>query len=342
MSAAVASSTTTALAGISSIKAETINPSGLASKERVQKRARLDGTVNGMNQVRKAPVKSYKIPKRDAAGPLTKSKAYRMIAIYLALAAVGTYLWCYSTKVSHVIFGAGLILPGSGFLALSGWWVILFPVCFLLFPVAVFGWFWCGNLLLPPIPYVGSATVAAWIGNRRHSFQVLSLAPWVSWTISLLLLYYGYTNFRESARKMETERQRRNLFIDEQIAIEAATTQATAALPQYRPGDRELSPKEIKAMRYLINLTRQPMDSWKGFTWQEQFRESALRYQLYHIVYGLSMIQSNVCPNFHGELSRAQRIAIEKTLRPEVLYYWAWESLWGRFSFNWDPVDKEK
>jgi len=139
---------------------------------------------------------------------------------------------------------------------------------------------------------------------------------------------------------MEKLRKQRNAYIDAQVAEEAAATEA--AISSYVPGERELSPKQIESMRYLINLTRQDLDSWTGFTHQEQFRESALRYQLYHIVYGLSMVQSNIMPNFHGELSRAQRSAIEKVLTLGVLYYWIWESLWGRLSLKWDPVEKEK
>jgi hypothetical protein len=140
--------------------------------------------------------------------------------------------------------------------------------------------------------------------------------------------------------EMEKTRLHRNTYIDAQVALENASTQA--ATTGFEQGERELSPKQIASMRYLMNLTRQPLDSWKGFTHIEQFRESALRYQLFHITYGLSMIQCNITPNFHGELSRAQRSAIEKVLRPSVLYYWVWESLWGRFSLKWDPVEKEK
>jgi len=139
---------------------------------------------------------------------------------------------------------------------------------------------------------------------------------------------------------MEKLRQQRNSYIDSQVAIEMALTEASTA--SYKPGERELSPKQISSRRYLINLTRQDLNSWKGFTHQDQFRESALRYQLYHIVYGLSMIRCDITPNFIGELSRAQRMAIEKVLTPSVLHYWIWESLWGRFSLKWDPIEMEK
>jgi hypothetical protein len=209
-----------------------------------------------------------------------------------------------------------------------------------LFPVAVFGWFWVGNLLLPPTVYFGSALLALNIGRHRDASSFLSITPYVSWITAIFIVSWWIKGIQTMGIDMKKLRQQRNSYIDSQVAIEVALTDASTA--SYKPGERELSPKQISSMRYLINLTRQDLNSWKGFTHQEQFRESALRYQLYHIVYGLSMIQCNVTPNFHGELSRAQRMAIEKVLTPSVLYYWIWESLWGRFSLKWDPVEKEK
>jgi hypothetical protein len=151
---------------------------------------------------------------------------------------------------------------------------------------------------------------------------------------------WWFNGIRNMGIDMEKTRVHRNTYIDAQVASENAATKA--ATTSFIPGQRELSPKQIQSMRYLMNLTRQPLDSWKGFTHQEQFRESALRYQLYGITYGLGMIQSNITPNYHGDLSRAQRSAIEKVLTPDVLYFWVWESLWGRFSLKWDPIEKEK
>jgi hypothetical protein len=46
--------------------------------------------------------------------------------------------------------------------------------------------------------------------------------------------------------------------------------------------------------------------------------------------------------DFHGELSRAHRMVIEKVLRPSVLDYWVRESLWGLFTMKWDLVEKKE
>jgi hypothetical protein len=142
------------------------------------------------------------------------------------------------------------------------------------------------------------------------------------------------------ATAQEAKRLERNKYIDaevrgcEQIRAETVTNEA--------PGSRELNEDEISAMRYLINLTRQPLDSWNGFTHRDQFREGGYRYPLYQIVYALSSLQCAVMPNYHGALSEAQRAALEKVLQPSVLYYWALEALWGRHSLNWDPIKWEK
>src|SRR5690606_36028459 len=57
-----------------------------------------------------------------------------------------------------------------------------------------------------------------------------------------------------------------------------------------------------------------------------------------YINYGLSMLQAQYTPNFHGYLSQAQRYGIESLTRPEVCGYWKYESLWGNLRWNPDPI----
>jgi hypothetical protein len=46
-------------------------------------------------------------------------------------------------------------------------------------------------------------------------------------------------------------------------------------------------------------------------------------------------------PNFHGYLNTSFRNIIEKSLTQKVLNFWKWESLWGKFTTNWDPVRED-
>ncbi|KAF2503118.1 hypothetical protein BU16DRAFT_555140 [Lophium mytilinum] len=144
---------------------------------------------------------------------------------------------------------------------------------------------------------------------------------------------------RSYALRQESQRLERNKHIETEIRSCEQIREAT--VKEEVPGSRELNEGEISAMRYLINLTRQPLDSWNGFTHRDQFREGAYRYPLYQIVYALSSLQCSVMPNYHGVLSEAQRAALEKVLQPGVLYYWAMEEFWGRHSLNWDPIKWE-
>ncbi|KAJ5058823.1 hypothetical protein PSV09DRAFT_2421933 [Bipolaris maydis] len=83
------------------------------------------------------------------------------------------------------------------------------------------------------------------------------------------------------------------------------------------------------------------MDDWANFTRIDQFQTSALRYQLYDVQYTLAAVQKFYMPNFHGYIKAAQENVIEKSTTKDVMNYWKWESLWGKFTLNWDPVMRD-
>ncbi|OCK77985.1 hypothetical protein K432DRAFT_427612 [Lepidopterella palustris CBS 459.81] len=283
--------------------------------------------------------KSYQLPKKDVFGPVTRWVAYRLAIIYIISACAGTYLWFFSPSTTLRAFGVGLVFPGAGYFALGGWGILGFVLNTLFIPVSIFGWFWAGIVQLPVGTYLGSAAIAAYRARKRESDTLLRASYPVALAAALIVAVLWTKNNQEYAVAQETLRAERNKYIDTEVrqaeGIRQATTQEEA------PGSRELTEDEIKAMRYLINLTRQPLTSWKGFTHRDQFREGAYRYPLYQIVYALSSLQCSVMPNYHGALSQAQRSAMEKVLQPSVLYYWALEALWGRHSLRWDPIKWE-
>ncbi|EMD91412.1 hypothetical protein COCC4DRAFT_57557 [Bipolaris maydis ATCC 48331] len=84
------------------------------------------------------------------------------------------------------------------------------------------------------------------------------------------------------------------------------------------------------------SVANQPMDDWANFTRIDQFQTSALRYQLYDVQYTLAAVQKFYMPNFHGYIKAAQENVIEKSTTKDVMNYWKWESLWGKFTLpNW-------
>ena len=87
-------------------------------------------------------------------------------------------------------------------------------------------------------------------------------------------------------------------------------------------GPRELSERELQAVRYALDRALQPVGEFKGYTISDQFQPAALRYQINHLGYALGMVQCHYAPSFHGYLSQAQRNLIETYRVNRVWDYW--------------------
>ncbi|KAL6229375.1 hypothetical protein BDW75DRAFT_245790 [Aspergillus navahoensis] len=107
------------------------------------------------------------------------------------------------------------------------------------------------------------------------------------------------------------------------------------------PGRRELSLDQLRFLQHILDLALKDVDDWSGFTIVDQFQPAALRYQLYEFVNVLGVYQTHFTPSFRGYASFAMRNTIEKSLVPKVMNFWKWETLWGKFGTNYDPVIKD-
>jgi len=194
-----------------------------------------------------------------------------------------------------------------------------------------------------PLPlgfHYGAALLAAWCGRNRATPDLSNLAPYIAWSINGISICYGITKTYRTTAVREKTRTERNEWIDDQVQADSQLYEEKMQSMQF--GNHELSLEQLQNCRFLVNLTRQPLEAWEGWSSIDQFRESGYRYQIYFLVYFLAAVQCNVLPNFHGYVSEAQRTAIEKCLQPAVQYYWILESIWGRFSLNWDPIKTDK
>src|SRR5512139_3023129 len=83
---------------------------------------------------------------RDAVckGPVTRARQTRAMAAYLVLAALGLVPWTLDAAAPWQAAGAGLWVPGGGFLVDGGWAVLLLPITLALFVLAMIAWFWAG------------------------------------------------------------------------------------------------------------------------------------------------------------------------------------------------------
>lgn len=111
--------------------------------------------------------------------------------------------------------------------------------------------------------------------------------------------------------------------------------------PRPKDEDRELSLEELRAVQHVIDLGLLDIDDWSEFGVIDQFQTSALRYQLYEMMYTYGIYQGTYTPNFHGYLSQAFRNTIEKSFTKKVMNFWKWESLLGKFTTDYDPVARD-
>ena len=277
------------------------------------------------------------LPERDSLyGPVTTARLRRTGVIYGLLFAAALGLTLFSASAGSRAFGLGLMAPGAGFLyfAAGGWFSVLlhvglFVLTWALFAGALLLWFGTGNVLAPPLVWLGAA---AWAGSMDHH-ATLPAALWlVPATIGVGLAALWVYQGKRLDRAMRN-RDRRQAIVE---AMQAPLTPRFAATDL--PEVHELSREDLGVMRFILDRSLQPIGSFKGYDMVEQFYFSAVRYALFSSSYALSLAQYSRMPAFRGYLSVAQRNLIEKARIRTIWKYWRWENAWGNLRLGADPM----
>lgn len=274
---------------------------------------------------------------RAAHGPVQARLRRRSYAVYAAAVVLGSLPALLSMAgVAELpawlqVLGLGAWFPGAGFVALGEGWLWLAAVAFLLFVLLRVFWSLTGMLALPVLGWLAPAFVAASLAEG-------AVAADAAWQIPLAALALGLWS---AGREAWTHRRRVARADARRAFLPAALAELeSVSSPAPDPAQRELDPEALAAARYLFDLALQPVGQFEGFSRRDNFQLAALRYQLNYISYGLSMLQCQYTPNFHGYLNQAQRYAIESLTAPEVCGYWVWESR-GSFRLDADPAGRD-
>lgn len=266
-------------------------------------------------------------------GNLTKFRQTRALLVYGLLCILGLAPIWLEWSPGWQAAGIGLWLPGGGFLAVGGWWSVLLVPTFLLFGLSLIAWFGAGAILFPLAIWIGAAAIAGSLAVDSISSTSLIFVP----VLTFLCFFLAY---RRSSREFLAGIQRRDRRISFLPAAKKAVAERASPVPE--PGSRELSIEQLQSVRYLLDRSLQPVDSFEGFDRIDQFQTASYRYQINGIGYALALLQCHYTPSFHGYLSLAQRNLIEKYLLKKVWGYWVYESVWGHFNFtNFDPAAKD-
>jgi hypothetical protein len=266
------------------------------------------------------------------SAPVSQRRMRRSLVMYALLFFVALTPVLLGASSAWQAFGLGLLFPGGGLLAVGGWCYALFPVVLVLMMIACALMLLTGNAFAPLFVWLGSAALASALVSAEIEPASIYVVPLVSVGFVGWIIY----KHRRMARAELARRERRNAYLpraEQQVLARAA--------PRPANGSRELSPDELAHLRFALDRGLQPVESFDGFHVIEQFQTSALRYQINNLLWALQLAQCHYTPNFHGYLSLAQRNLIDKLTVPKVWKWWRWESLFGNFSLNANPIAKD-
>ncbi|KAI9373934.1 hypothetical protein BJX61DRAFT_541294 [Aspergillus egyptiacus] len=252
-------------------------------------------------------------------------------ACLVALAATGFYK---SESPRVQVAALSCAFPGAGFIAVGGiGGAIGLSVSVACMPLSLFAWFGAGGLAFVLANWIlpGLAATAV-TGN-----EVWKPAAPIVFTIVAGVVVYSVIAGHSRHAKAQGMRERRNALL---VDADSKSSARVQALPD-ADETRELSIHELRMLQHFVEVAHQAADDWSNFSVIDQFQTSALRYQLYFLQYTLALVQKYYMPSFQGYIKTGQERSIEKSTTQDVMNYWKWESLWGKFTLNWDPVVRD-
>lgn len=271
---------------------------------------------------------SAPIPRRDHPnGPVTRRRLRRTFSVLACGWAIGAIALLAGGSPALEALGAGLLLPGGGFVATAApVWAAVSLAAFVLSLVIYWAF---GPVLLPPAVWIATAAIASVTAGAQNWQQARVTVP-----AALVALLAGGTLIQQLVFRARRRRGR-------QINQRLAAVKFPISSAPFAPVVEESSEEDLASLRYALDLALQPLDQWEGFSFLDQFREAAVRYQLNFLQYAVAMSQYTRTPAFTGYLAEAQRNTIEKTLDPRVWRYWRWENLWGNLRWEPDPLKRD-
>ena len=242
-------------------------------------------------------------------------------------AAIYAGLFCFAVALLLIApdragLALGLMAPGAGFplgAAMAG--------SIALFALAVGVWFATGNVLLPPMVWLGAAMMAT-----------AAPAPTQRLAVPGLIALSGVAVWlwqRHALRRGQFQRARLNAYLASCPAL------SHPAQPTTAPPADALTSADLARLRLLLDRALQPVEAFDGFEHRDPFQTAALRYQVNFTAYALALVQAHYTPACKGYLHQAQDNLLIKLQNPKVWRYWVWENLWGNLRHDPDPIRRD-
>lgn len=275
--------------------------------------------------------KEFYIPSYVGKGSKSTYYRFRTLFQYLALLGLAVTGWNKLTEYPEArVALLGFVFPGGSYLANpSPLNIGLFVLTVVFLPITFFIWFASGALLAPLLNYLAPIAIGTYL-NRNADIWEDAIYCNIG-IASVFISFFVILSYRLAAANTRLRHQR-NKYVP-RLAAEIAEHK------RLDESDREIDLQTLRFVQYFIELGLQDFDDWTGFNIIDQFQTSSLRYQLYEIVYSLGTYQAIYAPSLRGAVVDAQVNAINKSVTKRVMGYWKWESLFGHFSWKYDPIE---
>jgi hypothetical protein len=265
---------------------------------------------------------------------VTARRVIRLAAVYAAVAVAGIALAVFSENGHLQAFGLGLVLPGGGFLAhydlvsAAGLMHLAAAVAGLcLFVLACGLWFATGNVVAPPLVWLGAALWAASMPHGRLMPQAVPTA------VAIVSLSVVITLVATTIRQISAGARR--------VADNRYLETARYAVSEDDDPFPEMTPEHLARLRFALDRALQPAEGFGGFERLDEFQTAATRYQINFLAYGIALSHARFTPALAGYMQVAQRRMIEKQAQARVWAYWKLENLWGNLKLDAHPVGRE-
>ncbi|KAF5625190.1 uncharacterized protein FTJAE_10087 [Fusarium tjaetaba] len=276
------------------------------------------------------------IPPHVGIGSHRWTVQMRTLLCWAAQATTGLYLFSQHNIPIDTRYKAaalGLLFPGAGYIASGNiLGCILLILTLALYPLVFLAWFGSGAIAIPLLLWIASIP-GAYFATGRSVWE-----PAGKCAAAVLFGIFFFANRVSAAQRAKgvAHRETRNALLERSLEeIDAIYVEAPP------PGSRELGLSILRRIQHIIDAAQQDKNDWTWFTKIDQFQTSALRYQIYEMLYVLGTYQGIYTPNAHTYISDASCRLVEKAITQDVLGFWKWEKLLGHFSTDCDPVKKD-
>jgi len=247
----------------------------------------------------------------------------RTSLVLLLVQIAGAALLLLGGRTAAVV-GTSLIVPGGGLLYTGH--PILFALTVALVVLAIVLW-WAVSISWG-IPFVwlvsGALAVALDLAGGDTTWGWAIATDYAIAAICVGLLVGSFERRFRSKRAMVPK-------LNEYLR--------TASVPEPSRPLREPDDVDAELLRWCHELALQPVDSFQGFEWGEQFHGgTCVRYQLNYLGWALAAYAVNYVPNAAQPIEEVLRNLVLKQTDLRVWSYWRNLNLLGNFDANPDPL----